>query len=90
MWSVFEKEYTTKINNKYQWVKELNFYIGDLTNEDFKNDYRFKEVKDKRKQVKFLGTVETEFPLKFPLKLNNGIILENVYNIKNYSDEVDL
>jgi len=83
MWSVFENEYKTKVGKNYQWVKELNFYVGDLSNEDFKNDYRFKEVKDKRKQIKFLGLVETQFPVKYPLKLTNGTILEDIYYHKN-------
>ena len=86
MWSVFENEYKTKVGNNYQWVKELNFYMGDLSNEDFENDYRFKEVKDKRKQLKFLGLVETQFPVKFPLKLINGIIIEDIYYHKNNTE----
>jgi hypothetical protein len=76
MWSVFECEYKTKVEEEYKWVKELRFYMRDISNEDLKNDWRFCEVKDKRKQAKFLGTVETEFPIKFPLTLYNGKILE--------------
>jgi len=90
MWSIFEHEFKTKVNDKYQWVKEFIFYKGDLSEEDFENDSRFKEIKDKRKQVKFLGTLETEFPIVFPLTLNNGMILEDtpdIYHRRSYRED---
>ena len=94
MWSVFENEFKTKVDDKYQWVKKLNFYYGDLSEENLTNDWRFKEVPERRKQVKFLGTVETEFPVKFPLILNNGLVLEDTkdyhrhktYDENSYND----
>jgi len=92
MWSVFENEYRTKVGDQYQWVKSLEFFYGDLSlaGIDFKTDWRFCEVPGKRNQVKFLGTVETDFPIKYPLILDNGTILEDVYynrlTLENESD----
>ncbi len=81
MWSVFENEFKTKINEEVRWVKVLEFFAGDLSKSDidFATDWRFCEVSGKRKQVKFLGTVETDFPVQFPLTLNNGVVLEDIY-----------
>jgi len=74
LYSVFED--THKKGNK--WISEYHFYKGDLSNVDLENDWRFKEIKDKRKQSKFLGTVNTDFPINYPLHLNNGAILEKL------------
>ena len=90
MWSVFECECITKIDKKYQWIKELRFFMGDLSKEDFKNDWRFCEVDKKRKQVKFLGLAETEFPVRFPLILDNGTIIEDIYFHRKIKDEEEI
>jgi len=92
MWSVFENEFKARVDDKYQWVKELNFYMGDMSDEDLTNDYRFREVPGKRKQLRFLGTAETEFPVKFPLTLKNGLVLEDAsdyYSRKTYEKEYE-
>jgi hypothetical protein len=92
LYSVFESEFKTKIDDKSQWVKDLQFYMGDLSKDliHYETDWRFKEVLGKRKQVKFLGTVDVEFPVVFPLVLNNGVILEDIYyHRKNFKDSED-
>lgn len=77
-WSVVVNECKIEKDNKLQWVIGLNFYIGDLQtkNIDWKTDWRFCEVKDKRKQAKMLGLCKTTFPIKYPLWLTNWIIIE--------------
>lgn len=74
-WSVFENCHLIECEGVYQWITEFNFYMGDLSNVDTSNDWRFKEIKNKRKMSKFLGVVETTFPIQYPLTLNNGIII---------------
>ena len=78
LWSVVVNENKIGKDNNSQWVTELNFYMGDLQtkNIDWKTDWRFCEVKDKRKQVKMLGVCKTTFPIKYPLWITNGIIIE--------------
>lgn len=68
VWSVFERCY----KKEEKWVTNLIFYKGDLSSADFKNDFRFKEVFQKHKQLKFLGLCNPQFPIKYPLKLNDG------------------
>lgn len=75
-WSVFANEYLIIENEKKKWVTELNFYMGKLENIDYKTDCRFCEIKDKRKQIKYLGTCKTKFPIKYPLLLKNGTWIE--------------
>lgn len=72
VWSVFE---SCKIKDNV-WITELNFYYGDLSNINLETDLRFKEVKNKRKQAKFLGTCKTTFPIKYQLTLSNGKIIK--------------
>jgi len=64
------------ITKKPIYKEEYHFYYGDLSKIDFENDKRFKEH-DYRK-YEFLGTAIVEFPIKFPLKLDNGKILEKL------------
>lgn len=63
-----------------QKIKEYVFYLGEIQNIDYKNDWRFKKVKGKRSQLEFLGTVKTDFPVKYPLHLLNGKILQKIEN----------
>lgn len=64
------------------WEQEYLFYQGDLTNTNFSNDWRFKEVTERgeygglRKQCEFKGLVETTFPIKYPLKTNLFVLEE--------------
>lgn len=51
IWSEFEACY----NKEGEWIKQRVFYFGDWSNADFKNDWRFKEVKEKRKQLVYKG-----------------------------------
>ena len=78
IWSVFRLEHNIMIDKKLQWVIELIFYKGDLSLlSNMDKDWRFKPVENKRKQVILLGICETKFPVKFPLSLYNGLILNN-------------
>jgi len=81
MKSVFLTEhYITdpKTSHSY-WKKGYAIYYDNFTNFPLENDWRFSEVKDKRKLAIFLGTVNNLiFPIKFPLKLNNGLIINEL------------
>lgn len=71
-----------------KWVKSLQFWYADFSNLDFKTDWRFCEVKNKRTQAIFLGLIDDDikFPIQFPIVLNNGkIILE--FRMEVYDDE---
>jgi len=74
LYSVFKD--THKQGKK--WITQYIFYMNDLSDVDLETDWRFKEVKNKRKLAEFLGTVNTDFPIEYPLHLNNGIILEKI------------
>ena len=74
LFSVFERTY----KNGEQWITDLVFYKGDLSCVDAENDWRFKEVFGKRKKLKFLGLCQTSFPIQYPLKLSNGVELNDV------------
>lgn len=77
LYSVLLNTKKVEKNGIAYWEKERNFYYGDLSKRDINwhTDWRFKEVPDKRKQVIFLGTVTTKFPIEFPLVLDNGCVL---------------
>ena len=51
VWSEFEKEF--KDGDK--WEIQTTFYYGDLSKVNLEEDWRFKEVKNKRKLAKFKG-----------------------------------
>jgi hypothetical protein len=76
-WTVVLNEYKTEKDGKLLWTKEYCFYNGNLQtqNIDWNSDWRFCEVKDKRKQAKILGVCKTKFPIKYPLYLTNGIVI---------------
>lgn len=76
LWTVFANHHVIEKNGNRQWVTELNFYMGDLSGVDFSTDWRFKEVKNRRLQLKFLGTCQTNFPVQYPLRLDNGTIIK--------------
>lgn len=77
MWSVFANHHVIEKEGKPQWVTELNFYMGDLSDIDTATDWRFKEVNNRRSQSKFLGMCDTHFPVKYPLHLDNGTIIQS-------------
>jgi len=58
--------------------REYVFYLGDCTLIYDKKDWRFCKVEGKRNELIFLGVCNISFPVKFPLKLDNGKILENI------------
>jgi hypothetical protein len=87
--TVFENEkyVYNKKSATGRWVNELVFYVGDLTDVDLKSDWRFKEVKDKRKQLKLLGTKENlVLPIVYPLVLDDGRVINDEYHLK-YDEE---
>lgn len=53
LWSEFERE----LFDGFVWKTEIVYYKGDLSKVDLKNDWRFKEVPKRRKEMKFLKTV---------------------------------
>ena len=67
------------VDGKSEWIRELNFQYGDLRKQDidYETDWRFCEVKDKRKQVEVVGITRTKFPIKYPLWLTNGKVIKN-------------
>lgn len=69
---------------KEYWVKDIWFVIRDTPFEE--THWQVCEVKDRRKQAIFLGCVmldfELDFPIKFPLTLDNGCIVDN--NLDNF------
>lgn len=73
--SVFLTEHLVKKDKIKIWVKSHSFYLGNLSKTKLNDDWRFKEVKGKRKEAIFLGLVHTDFPVKYPLKTEcNNII----------------
>lgn len=75
-WSVFENRYMVYINKQKTWLTELCFYCGDMSNIDLSSDSRFKKVKDRRDELKFLGLYsDGTFPVIFPLMLDNEKVL---------------
>jgi len=68
LWSVFGNEHKVESD----WIKELVFFWGDVSDIDFSNDWRFKAVEGKKKQLMFLGFYDGEFPIEFPITLLNG------------------
>ena len=57
LFTVFEIEHNRFLgrdangNSIVEWIKELNFYKGDLSGIDVKNDWRTKEVSKKRRNA---------------------------------------
>jgi hypothetical protein len=80
LWTVVLNEHKTKKDGQSQWTTELHFYVGDLRNKDinWETDWRFCEVKGERKQGKMIGVYEGIFPIKYPLRLTNGITIEKI------------
>ena len=69
------------------WIKSLQIYYVDLSAIDFISDDRFCKIKNKRSQGKLLGLLnEINFPIVFPLVLNNGFTIEN-YEQNKYDEE---
>jgi hypothetical protein len=76
IWSVFENRHMITVADEQVWIKELNFYMGDLSLLDLSNDWRTKAIEGRREQLKFLGLCQCEFPIKYPLILENVLALE--------------
>ena len=73
IYSVFLAEHFVE-KDKY-FKKSYQFYYGDLSKTILENDWRFKEVLNKRKEAVFMGLANTAFPINFPLKLENDKLL---------------
>jgi hypothetical protein len=94
VWTVYEVEHfkfygrdsTDKAVNK--WVKELNFYAGNITTTDVKKDDRFIALKN-RKEAICRGTVTNiVFPVVYPLITDSGLSLDG-YEPLIYETEDD-
>ena len=92
-YSVFETEHNHYFgddeNGKaiFRWIKQLAFYYGDMSGVDVATDSRFKFVNNKRNEAIFMGLkTNTEFPVKFPFTLDNGVVLDEYEQLK-YNDE---
>ena len=65
------------------WVKEIFFYYNNPElppSTDLKTDWRFNKIDGVRAQAEYLGDVTLErkdFPVQFPLKLDNGFIVQD-------------
>lgn len=89
LYSVFETEhYKMVAENKFEWVKGLAFYVGDMSGIDESKDERLKAAKGMsiRKQSIFLGITYKNQPIQFPLTLTNGYIIKQGFELK-YSDQ---
>lgn len=72
-----------------KWVKQLAFFVGDLTSVDLGDD-RFKAVGKVRKEAKLLGTVNgITFPVVYPIHTNEGAVINDEYDHVKYEDEGD-
>ena len=70
-YSIFLNEHfkTENPNSKKMWVKSYTFYHLDVKTIDIGKDWRFKEVKNKRKESIYLGECEVRFPIKYPIEV---------------------
>lgn len=81
IWTAFKDKHFDFDN--HVWITGLNFMVGNqdyYEKVDFENDWRFCEVKNKRKKSILIGDCElsdSDFPIKFPLTLKNGLIVLN-------------
>ena len=66
---------STKSGNSYH--KQLTFYEGNLSDVNMSKDNRFKAIDNLCKQACFLGYAKISFPVKFPVRLHNRIIVIN-------------
>jgi hypothetical protein len=65
VWSVFSIE----VKEQLTWTTHTRLFMGDLSNIDLTTDWRFCDVKGKRRNCIFLGFIDNpEFPLKEPIK----------------------
>lgn len=61
------------------WILEYQFYYVDLKQVNLSEDIRFKEINGKRKKSILIGVVDDlEFPVKYPIKLEDGNIIYNL------------
>ena len=71
-----------------EWVKQLAFYSGgiDPITLDPTKDWRFCEVKDRRRVAIFKGQITSlTFPVVYPLVLDNSVSLDG-YKQLAYDD----
>ncbi len=67
IWSVFSRD--MKDEKETTLTNKITLYKGDLSGVILEDDWRFKTVKGKRENTKFLGLIaDPVFPLEFPLK----------------------
>ena len=88
MWSVFK---ATNKNKKRGWYDEYSFYHLDPSTIDIKTNWRTCEVKDRRKELVLMGTIDVpfedlKFPIEYPLEMDGGVMLEKIEEYKEESD----
>lgn len=72
-WKIYKASYF----KDGKWIEEFNFYIDDNTNWH-DEDWRICEVKGRRTKSELMGTIglsNEDFPIKYPLILDNGYTL---------------
>lgn len=58
IYSIFETCHLTKQEDgSVLWITERVYYRGDLSNVNCEDDWRFTEIKGKRKLAKFIGLI---------------------------------
>ncbi len=71
-----------------KWITEIFFMRNDIRDADIENDWRWCEVKGKRKQAKVLGIYRAKFPIKFPMLFINGLVInKDDYYMSNSNKE---
>lgn len=71
-WKIYKASYF----KDGKWIEQFNFYLDAYIFSD--DDWRICEVKGKRTKSELLGTISLsneDFPIKFPLVLDNGYTL---------------
>lgn len=64
---------STKSGNSYH--KQLTFYEGNLSDVNMSKDNRFKAIDNLCKQACFLGHATISFPVEFPVRLHNRLMV---------------
>lgn len=86
--SIYSECEVTKLEGS-KWVTESIFYFGDISHIDFNNDWRTKEVKNKRKQLVLKGLCCIKKKITDSLKNSSKNIikyLQQENNINRFSE----
>lgn len=69
---VFRHEESINVQGEWQTVHSLGFYLVEV---------------GETKSRKLLGTAEVTFHIKYPLKLDNGIVIQEEDYYRKYSED---